>query len=58
MKKQINIRIDDVELDRVDAIRSQRVPVPNVSELIRALINEAYEKEVPRGVRELRVAKR
>ncbi len=51
MKKQINLRIDEIDLERLDDIRRQRTPIPNVSELIRDLIEEAHEREVARKQR-------
>ena len=45
-RKQINLRVDDVQLERIDALRRNRSPIPNVSDLIRALIDEAHAREI------------
>ena len=50
-RKQINIRFEDSQVERIDALRRNRSPIPTVSDLIRALIDEAYDREIakPRG---------
>ena len=45
-KKQINIRIDDERLKRIDALRRARSPIPSVTDLFHALVDEAYEREI------------
>mgnify|MGYP001558320083 CR=1 FL=1 len=51
MKKQINLRIDEIDLERLDDIRRKRTPIPNVTELIRDMIAETHEREVARPAR-------
>lgn len=50
-RKQINIRVSDELLERIEALRGARRPIPNVTDLFHDLINEAYEREVAKGRR-------
>lgn len=47
-RKQINFRATDQTLDRIDTMRSQLKPVPNVSELMHMAL-DALEREIARN---------
>ena len=44
-RRQLNVRLGDEHLDKVDALRRKRSPIPNTSELVRDLIDAAYAAE-------------
>ena len=50
-RKQINVRVDDPQLGRIEELRRNRSPIPNVSELFRLLVDEAYDREIGKGKR-------
>ena len=48
-RSQFILRVAEAQVERIEALRRNRSPIPNVSDLLRALIDEAYEREVGKG---------
>lgn len=46
-RKQINFRVSDTTLERIDVLRSKMKPLPNVSEFMHLAI-DAMEREIER----------
>jgi Arc/MetJ-type ribon-helix-helix transcriptional regulator len=44
-RKQINFRVDDELIGKIDDLRRWRSPIPSVSDLLRALVETAHERE-------------
>jgi Arc/MetJ-type ribon-helix-helix transcriptional regulator len=44
-RKQINFRVDDDLLEKIDDLRRWRSPIPSVSDLLRELVEEAHQRE-------------
>lgn len=49
---QINIRLTALQRERMDALRRLRTPIPSVSQLLRDLAEEEYEREIERATHE------
>ena len=48
-RKQINVRLSDEEDALIDEYRSQRRPIPSITEVLREALTEKLDREMKRS---------